>query len=143
MSQLKCHGAIEEIQDYIADNSGLGYSVGTNFVIGDIMDMATLAATKAIDLSMYDEGAKMEPSGRRWHMHRNIRFVFKGTFGQGAVNSGWKFVDWVGNQRVFHTTSYRVLWEGFPKLPSVIGATRAGTYLADTVVSFRLLTKTG
>ena len=143
MSQLKCHGAIEEIQDYIADNSGLGYSVGTNFVIGDILDLATLGATKAIDLTMYDEGATLEPSGRRWHMHRDIRFVFKGDFGQGAVNNAWKFVDWLGNNRSFSTASYKVMWENFPKLPSIIGATRADTYLSDVVSRFLFLNKTG
>jgi len=143
MSQLKCHGAIEEIQDYIAANSNLGYTVGTNFVIGDILDMATLGETKAIDLTMYDEGGENVPSGRRWHMRRSIRFIFKGTFGQGAVNDAWKFVDWLGDQRAFTTTNYRVLWEDNPKLPSVIGATRSGTYLADVVASFLLFTRTG
>ena len=143
MSQLKCHGAIEEIQDYIAANSGLGYTVGTNFVIGDILDLATLGATKAIDLTMYDEGATLEPSGRRWHMHRDIRFVFKGDFGQGAVNNAWKFVDWLGNNRSFSTASYKVMWENFPKLPSIIGATRADTYLSDVVSRFLFLNKTG
>jgi len=143
MSQLKCHGAIEEIQDYISANSGLGYTTGTNFVIGDILDMATLGATEAIDLTMYDEGGSLTPSGRRWHIRRNIRFIFKDTFGQGAVNKAWKFVDWLGNERTFTTSTYRVWWERNSKLPSIIGATRADTYLADVVAQFLLLTKTG
>jgi len=143
MTQLKCHGAIEDIQDYISSSSGLGYTTGTNFVIGDILDLSTLGATKAIDLTMYDEGATLEPSGRRWHMHRDIRFVFKGAFGQGAVNNAWKFVDWIGTLRTFTTPNYRVWVENFPKLPSIIGATRADTYLADAVARFLLLSKTG
>ena len=143
MSLLKTHGVIEEIQDYIAANSGLGYTTGTNFVIGDVLDMATLGATEAIDLSMYVEGAQLIPSGKRWYMHRNIRFVFKSTFGQGAVNKAWEFVDWVVNERSFYTTTYRVWYEVLSKPPSVIGATRADAYLADTVVQFLLLNKTG
>ena len=143
MSKLQCHGAIEELQDYIAANANLGYTVGTNFVIGDVLDLATLQETEAIDLTMFDEGGENLPSGRRWHMRRSVRFIFKGTFGQGAVNNAWKFVDWLGTRRAFSTTSYRVLWEENSKLPSVVGATRSGTYLADVVSSFLLFTKTG
>ncbi len=143
MTLLKTHGVIEEIQDYIASDSDLGYTVGTNFVIGDVLDMATLGSTEAIDLSMFDEGAQLVPSGKRWYMHRNIRFVFKSTFGQGAVNKAWEFVDWVINQRMFFTTTYKVMWERLSKPPTVIGATRADAYLADTVVQFLLLNKTG
>jgi len=143
MPLLKAHGVIEEIQDYIASDSGLGYTTGSNFVIGDVLDMATLGATKAIDLSMYDEGARLVPSGKRWYMHRNVRFVFKSTFGQGAVNKAWEFVDWLVNERTFFTPTYRVWWEALSKPPSVIGATRADAYLADTVVQFLLLNKTG
>ncbi len=74
-------------------------------------------------------------------MHRDIRFVFKGDFGQGAVNNAWQFVDWVGNNRVFQTPSYKFIWENFPKLPSIIGATKADTYLADVVTRFLCLGK--
>ena len=113
MTQLQCHGAIEEIQDYIAANSGLGYTVGTNFVIGDILDLATLGATKAIDLTMYDEGATLEPSGRRWHMHRDIRFVFKGDFGQGT---DWK--EWSPDMQAYCKQDVAILvklWHHFQK----------------------------
>ena len=83
---------LEEVQDYLAANSGLGLVVRArgnegNFTISNLLDIDNLdrALGAGIDCTMYEEGGTLTRTGRRHHQNRVVRFIYKGDYGQEAV----------------------------------------------------------
>ncbi len=140
----------EELQDFIAQNSGLGLVVpGTgpvgNFTIGNILnvDNLDLLLGSGIDCTIFEEGGNLIRSGRRHRQERNIRFIYKGSFGQEAVNSCWLLLQYLENKKTFRTATFTVWIARTDKLPTVIAADQAGTTLADFVMTFFVFTRVG
>lgn len=136
-------GWAEELQDYIAENSGLGLVVpGTgpvgNFTLGDLLNVDNLDHLLGgqIDCTIFEEGGSLTRSGRRHHQERSVRFVYKGDRGQGVVNSCWRLLQFLENDRTFLTSTFRTWVARTDKLPTVIAADQAGTHLADFVMTF-------
>jgi len=136
----------EELQDWIADNYTVEtLTVGQNFILGNLLDLQDIAdyLASSVSLSMYEEGGNIVRTGRRHHQERSIRFVFKGQYGQEAVNKTWQLLQWLEDQKTFLSSTFRVWLARIDKLPSVIGADQDGIHLADSVVTFFVLYRTG
>lgn len=142
----------EEIQQYISDNSSLNLNYDpvaddVNFTLGNILNVTDLdfLLGSNIDLTMFEEGGSVSPTGRREIQERSFRFVYKGNSGQLAINLCWALVEWLWNSaRTFQTTTFRIWIPRFPdKLPSVIAANQDGSHLADFVVTFFAFTLVG
>ena len=134
----------EEIQDYLAANSGLGLTVGTNFTLGNLLNVQDLEqlATSKIDLTMYEEPGTLVETARKTRQERTFRFVYKGDYGQEAVNRCWSLVSYVQRTKTFLTATFRVWFSRVEKTPTVIAAGQDGTHLADTVITFNVWKKT-
>lgn len=143
-------GFIEALQDFIADNSGLGLTVGSagisgNLTVGNLLnvdDLETLLGSEIV-CTLFEEGGNIVRTGRRHRQERGVRFVYKGTHGQGAVNSCWTLLQFLENQKSFSTTDFTVWIARTDKLPGVIAADRGGTHLADFVMTFFVQNRTG
>ncbi len=142
----------EEIQQYISDNSSLNLNYDpvaddVNFTLGNILNVTDLdfLLGSNIDLTMFEEGGSVSPTGRREKQERSFRFVYKGNSGQLAINLCWALVEWLWNSaRTFQTATFRIWIPRFPdKLPSVIAANQDGSHLADFVVTFFAFTLVG
>lgn len=142
----------EEIQEYISSNSTLSLNhdstVGNvNFTLGNILNVTDLdfLLGSNIDLTMFEEGGTVIPTGRRERQERTFRFIYKGNSGQLAVNLCWQFIQWLwSDARSFKTATFRIWVPRFPdKLPSVISANQDGSHLADFVVTFFAFTLVG
>lgn len=140
----------EELQDYIAQNSGLGLIVPGigpvgNFTIGNLLDVDNLDLLlgTGIDCTIFEEGGNLIRTGRRHRQERSFRFVYKGDAGQTAVNSCWRLLQFLENARTFLTSTFRVWVARTDKLPTVIAADQAGTHLADFVMTFFVFNRVG
>ena len=140
----------EEIQDFIAANSDLNLtvpSVGTagNFVLGNLLNVDDLGSLleSQIVCSMFEEGGTLIRTGRRVQQERTYRFVFKGSYGQEAINLCHGLVGYLENLKSLSTATFSVWVLRFEKMPSVIAADHGGTHLADIVVTFLATNKTG
>ena len=142
MRKIDTSDFMEEIQDYIAANSSLGYVVGTDFFIGDILDID--AVTQLQGLTMYDEGSSFPGRGRRLqYTERSVRFVVRDSSAQAANNRCWSLFDWMGTLWSFNTTSFDIKLARFDKLPSLFEARAAGVYLSDIVATFLVYPRWG
>lgn len=134
----------EELQDHIADNSGLGYVVGRNFTLGELLDVDNLGAwfDPEILLTIFEEGGTLIRTGRKHRQERTFRFLCKGTKAQLSVNRAWAVLTWLENTRTFLSSTYRAWLARTDKMPSVVAADDSGTYLADFVVTFYVFSRT-
>lgn len=134
---LKLTNQIEEIQDYIAANSDLGYVVGENFTAENTMDFADLGRLlgSQVLLTIFDEGGELVPSGRITLQNRTYRFVTKGTSSHAAMERARELLEWLWNQKRFDTSTYRVLLRTVERMPTVVARGDSGSALADFLVS--------
>jgi len=147
---LIASGFIEALQDYIADNSGLGLTVGSagvagNLTVGNILnvyDLESLLGSQIV-CTLFEEGGNIVRPHRKHRQERGIRFVYKGDHGQEAVNLCWALLQYLENLRSFSTTAFTVWVARTDKLPSVFAADQAGTHLADFAMTFFVLNRTG
>jgi hypothetical protein len=134
---LKLSNLIEEIQDYIADNSGLGYVVGQNFTAENSMsftDIGRLLSSQVL-LTIFDEGGELVPSGRLTIQNRIFRFVTKGTTPNDAMDRARSLVEWLWNHKNLLTSTYRSQVRTLERLPTIIDRGEDGSTLVDFVVS--------
>ena len=142
---------LEEVQDYIAANSGLGLVVpgagvdGGNFTISNVLDIDNLdrALGAGIDCTMFEEPGTITRTGRRHRQERTVRFVYKGSHGQEAVNSCQALLQYLENKRTFVTATFTVWVARTDKTPTVVAADQGGTHLADFVMTFLAKIRTG
>ena len=130
---------LEELQDHIANESDLDLTVSENFTIGNLLDLQDIDTylSSEIELTMFEEGGGLRRSGRRHHQERTVRFLYKGDYGQQAVNRCLALIEWLSNNSLsFQTSNFREWMARTDKLPSVIAAAQTGTHLADCVVTF-------
>ena len=141
MSTLKLQAFAEELQDYIEANSNLGYAAGTNFLLGHIYEIEDVI--QAPSLTMYEEAGGSIEFGRIPKTNRNIRFVFRDTYAQGALNRAFAFVEWAGkeNNRRIQTSTFNVWLVRFFKMPTVVAAQRSNIYAADVVILYAVLSR--
>lgn len=136
----------EQLQDHIAANSTLGLTVGENFTLGnllDIQDMEGYLASK-IELTMFEEPGTLSRTGRRFHQERTIRFLYKGDYGQQAINRCHALLEWLQNSALYsNLSSFKAIVARVDKLPSVVAADQSGTHLADCIVTFFVYNPTG
>jgi len=147
---LVAAGWIEELQDYIAQNSGLGLIVPGagpvgNFTAGDLLNVDNLDQLlgSGIVCTIYEEGGNLVRTGRRHRQVRTLRFVYKGDIEQLAVNSCWSLIEFLENKLTFTTLTFKTWVARVDKLPTVIAKDQAGTHLADFVVTFFVYNRTG
>jgi len=140
----------EEVQDYIAENSGLGLvvpGVGPvgNLTLGNLLNVDNLDALLGSEIrcTIFEEGGNLNRTGRRHQQERSLRFVFKGEHGQEAVNSCLALLQFLENGRTFLTSTFRTWVARTDKMPTVIAADQAGTHLADFVMTFLVYNRTG
>lgn len=140
----------EQLQDYIATNSGLGLTVPAagvsgNLTLGNLLNLDDLGVLLGSEIvcTIFEEGGNIVRTGRRHRQDRSMRFVFKGVYGQEAVNLCWGLVEFLENQRSFTTSTFKVWVARTDKLPSVISADQAGTHLADVVITFFVYNRFG
>jgi len=137
---LRLTNLAEEFQTYIAANAtglSLRYVVAENFTIGDVLDMQDLEylAGSKIDLTLFDEGGNLVPSGSFVQQVRSFRFVTKGDYGQQAITHAQELLQWLWNTKTFKTSHFRIWVARVAKLPSLIARYRSGTNLADFVIT--------
>lgn len=133
---------VQELQDYIIANSGFTptLSAGVNFTIGNLLDVQDLELIlrKKILLTLFEEGGTLLERGRRTQQERSFRFIFKGNYGQEAVDHCWRLLKWLLNKRTFQTNTFRVWLARADKLPTVFVANESGSHLADFVVTLNI-----
>lgn len=142
---------VEELQTYLADNSGLGLVIpgrgvtGGNFTIGNLLNVDRLEDVLGSEIvcTMFEEGGNIIRTSRRHRQERTIRFLYKGEYGQAAVNSCWLLLQYLEDLKTFQTDTFRVWVARADKLPTVIAADQGGTHLADFVITFFALYRTG
>ena len=136
---LVMRGLAEEIQDFVAENSALGYVVGNggNFTIEDAADIQDLVrlANSEILLTQFDEGGTLIPGARRTAQERSFRFAAKGGHAQEALNRAHDLLSWLWNRKTFTTDSFRVLVLRVPRIPQVVLRGASGSHVADFVVT--------
>jgi hypothetical protein len=140
---LKLENLTEELQDYIADNSGLGYVVGENFTAENSMeytDIARVLGSKVL-LTIFDENGTLISSGRQTHQERYWRFVTKGTHANAALDRARELLVWLWNTKTFDLTTYRVLVAQTLKMPEVVVRGESGSYLAEFVLQTLVFNK--
>lgn len=146
---IKAKNCAEEIQSYIADNSGLGLVVGTasaNFTLGNILDITDLdqyLSSSPVVLTMFEEGGDSVSSHRNERIERTFRFLYKGSYGQEAINRCWDLLKYLWDLRKFETSTFSIWLMRKDKLPGIVAASQSGVYLADIVVTFLVSQKTG
>lgn len=140
MPRFSPRGFAEELQDYVAGESGLGYAVGADLFLANELDLDGDA--KLASMTMYEEGADLSPRERIPKQERTFRFAFRDSHEQGALNRAWDFVAWIGGLVAFATTTFSVKVLRIDKGPSAIEARRSGTFLADAVVTFLVMNRT-
>lgn len=140
MARFSPRNFIEQLQDYVAAESGLGYVVGTDCFVANELDIDGDA--KLESLTLYEEGASFDPHARVPKQERSVRFLFRDGHEQAAMNRAWDFVEWIGDVVAFSTTSFSVRVLRVDKGPSVVEARRSGTFLADVVVTFLVMNRT-
>jgi hypothetical protein len=149
---IKAQDLSEEIQEYISTNSSLGLnhdpaSGNVNFTLGNVLnvvDLDTLVGSN-IELTMFEEGGSIIPSGRRERQERAFRFVTRGNSGQLAINASWNLFEWLWNDaRSFQTQNFKV-WipRGPDVLPSLFAAQKDGTHIANFLLTFFAYKRTG
>lgn len=139
MIPLRLGGMAAELQDYIAENSGLGYVVGENFTLqdaADIQDLEQMVASRSqVLLTMFDEGGTLIPSGRRTPAERTFRFAVKGAHAQEALDRAHELLSWLWNRKAFATAGFVVWVLRAPGLPQVPVRGASGSHVADFIVS--------
>ena len=143
MRLLVLRNLSEEIQDYIAANSGLGYIVGTNFTIENVMDYTDLERLlgSRILLTMFDEGGELRPSARLTHQERLFRFVVKGTHPNDSMDRARDLLKWLWDKKFFETATFRVWIAHVLRLPTVIVKGESGSTLSDFLISILVFNK--
>jgi hypothetical protein len=137
MRTLSLDNVLEEIQDYVATNSGLGYVVAENFTIGNPLDWHDiddlLGPGSRVDLSMHDERPTIRPTGRREHIEWPIRFVTKGDTANGALSRARSLATWLFNTHTFETAAGIRVWflRAFASYPGLLARGDSGVCLAD------------
>lgn len=134
MPRLSPVNFIEELQDHIEDEAGLGYVVGTDLFVSNELDID--GDSKVETLTLYEEGFAPSTRERIPKQERTVRFLFRAADAQAAMNNAWTFVEWIGNAETFSTPKFRVWVLRFDKGATVTVARRSGTYVADVVVTF-------
>ncbi len=133
---LVAGGFLEELQDHVADNSGLGFVSGTNFTIGQspdpIQDFPTLLTATRMRLTIYESSGTLARFSRRIHQERTLRFLHRGDFPQDAINRAWNLVEWFENESLHASLTsftYRLLRTA--TLPTIVASSEDGSALAD------------
>lgn len=126
----------EELQDYIAANSGLGYVVGgssANFTLEQVLDWEDIARLlrQKVLLTLFDDGGTLTPSGSQTHQSRNWRFVAKGTHANEALDRVRNVVTWLWNTKSFETATYRYVFVRVIGMPSILARGESGSHLAE------------
>lgn len=137
----------EELQDAVAAFTGPDPAlvVGENFTLGNVLDVGDLEGvlTESVVLTMFEEGFLPIRTGRSVHQERTVRFLYKGSYGQEALNRClvlWKALE---DALYITTATYRVIVLRTDKGPGVVGADESGTHLADFIVTFFVKQITG
>lgn len=150
MAALSLAGWIEEVQDYIAENSGLGYVVAENFTIGESFesDLQDFVRSRPGDqvipatLVVYDAGGSAIPAGSIARAQRSLRFVSRSReHGQAAIDALNRLLEWMQRAGSFPTATFRTLVERAPRLPDLVESNRAGEHLAELIVTFKVLNR--
>lgn len=149
MSVLKARGFIEALQDYLATIDSLGLTVtgsgvsGGNLTVGNVLNVYALDELSGSEIvcSLFEEGGTITRS-RKPRQDRSIRFVCKGTHGQGAVNLCWDIIEELEKRKRFQTDVFSAWLARIDTLPTVIAADEAGTHLADFVATFIVTNRT-
>lgn len=130
----------EQFQDWIANNCDISLTVGKNFVLGNLLNVYDFDKLKRshILLSMFEEGGSIISRGRRTQQERTFRFIFRGNYGQEAINYGLRFVSWLRRKKTFETDSFRAWLSRVDKLPTVVSADQDGVSLADLVITLNV-----
>jgi hypothetical protein len=141
---LELDNLSEELRDYIADNSGLGYVVGTNLTLENTMDFTDIGRLlgSRVLLTIFDEGGAIIPSSRFVFQDRNFRFVTKGTSSNQALGRGRDLFKWLWNKKTFGTSTYR--WWLRPdnrRMPQIISRGENKSFLADFIFTFFVFNK--
>ena len=143
VAKIKFNGVIEDLAEYFSDNSELGYTLATNFLIGDILDFQDIDQLigSKIDLTVYDEGGILRFGSRFHTQERSLRFLVRDTYAQGAINKAHDIAAWFGDSRRLPTTNFLFTFMALSKFPGLVLAHDSGTYFADVVVTFLVLAK--
>jgi hypothetical protein len=132
----------EELQDYIAANSGLGYVVGGstgNFTLEQVLDLddITRLLGQKVLLTLFDSGGTLTASGSQTHQTREWRFVTKGNHANEATDRARGILTWLWNLKTFETATYRFWFTRVIRMPSILARGESGSHLAE--VSFQSL----
>ena len=145
---LVAGGFLEDFQDHVADNSGLGFVVGTNFTIGQspdpIQDFPTILAATRMRLTIYESTGTLTRMSRRIHQERTFRFVHRGDHPQDAVNRAWGLVEWFENDNLhvtFPSNSFTYRFLRTATLPTIVASSEDGSALADHNMTLLVLNK--
>lgn len=144
-TKLNLNNFIEELQDYIADNAGLGYTVSgrsANLYAGGGLNIDDLSRVNSCTL--YDEGLDLLPGGKAFSMQeRPVRFAFLAkSNGMAAVNRAFSMLEWIANTRRLQTTNFTIRYLRLSSGPTIVDASDVGTFVADFVVVFLVTQRT-
>lgn len=148
MRPLVLEGFIEELQTYVADNysdtSNRTYTTAGNFVIGDVLDLEDFdrLVSQDVDLTIYDEAQAGQRSGRHQRATRGVRFLFKGSHAQDALDRGHAMVTWLSGLDQVELPSFYVWVERIARFPGIVAGKPSGAFLSDFVAHFLQIGKT-
>ena len=136
---LKLRNASEELQDYVAFNSGLGYVVGGitgNFTIGQIFDWedAKRLLGEKVLLTLYDNGHTFYHTGGQKILEKSWRFVAKGSTANQALDRARDIETWLLNKRQFTTETFQFWFVDEVRSPAVVARGENGSHLAETIL---------
>lgn len=119
--------------------------VGSNFTLGNFLNVGDLGGhfSEEVILAMFEDGFVPQRQGRKPLQERTIRFIYKGSYGQEAVDRCHALWEALEKKLYFNTATFTTAMLRTDKGASVIGADEAGTYLADFVVTFVAKNRTG